>query len=125
MRLAAADQTVGHADFYSASTAIFTLIFISISILLLTPKMSDPGPSGNPPWWYWIAAVVSVAWGVVIPLAILAGFMQDTFQWRLLSFIMNAVELLYAAFLAGLAVAQPTSRAKAGSGDVPTTPQGD
>jgi hypothetical protein len=67
MRLVAAGDTVGHADFYSNATAVFTLIFISIAILLLAPKLSEPGPSENPPWWVWIGAIVLVTFGIAIP----------------------------------------------------------
>lgn len=104
MRLVAAGETVGHADFYSNATAVFTLIFISIAILLLAPKLSEDAPRENPPWWVWIGAIVLVTFGIAIPLAILAGFIQDTLQWRTIIFSVNVGEALVAAILVALAV---------------------
>jgi drug/metabolite transporter (DMT)-like permease len=124
MRLVAAGETVGHADFYSSATAVFTLIFISIAIILLAPKLSEPGPSENPPWWAWICSILLVAFGIAIPLAILAGFIQDASGWRAGIFGADAGEALVAAYLVVFASAEPKSRTNTGSGNGQSGHQG-
>jgi hypothetical protein len=118
MRLVAEAGTVTHVDFYASVAAVYSLIFISINVVGLgDSKLSDSGPSGNPDKWIWPAIAVGVTFGVAIPLAILASFLQDTELWRVLAFIMLVLELLVAVFIAGLNLATPRPSGRSESGD--------
>jgi hypothetical protein len=117
MKLLAQAGTVTHADFYSAVAAVYSLIFISINVLLLAGnKYSERGPGGHTDLWIWLGQAFGVTVSVAIPLAILASFFQDTDRWRQLAFIGLVGELALAVLVAGINLETPTSKASAGSG---------
>jgi hypothetical protein len=124
MRLLATGETVGHVDFYVAITAAYVLIFISINVVLLSGD--EPAETGSvklSSWslWFVLGSLVS-AWGVAIPLAILAGLMFDTMFWRVLALIATVGELGIALAISSMYLA---TTKQTGSASVTTKPKSD
>lgn len=92
--------------FYATVVTVYSVLFLVLmvqmpgsiltpdSIAAMTVSRTKPG------WWLWImGGIVAICYltaGLVMPLAILAGFLGDATVWRILAFTATIVQIVIA-----------------------------
>lgn len=85
--------------FYAAVVTVYSLLFIVLTVQLPSGSGGFPRPPALP-WQAWafgsVVFGVYVTAGLVIPLAVLAGFLADTTWWRALAFGATTIQIFIA-----------------------------
>ncbi len=86
--------------FYATVVTVYSLLFIVLTVQLPSGSGGLPIPPASLPWQAWafgsIVFGVYVTAGLVIPLAVLAGFLADTTWWRALAFGATTIQIFIA-----------------------------
>jgi hypothetical protein len=88
--------------FYATVATVYSLLFIVLMVQLPTGDVSpkDMYPLPPMPLRMWILAFIVLGFyltaGLVIPLAVLAGFLSDTTWWRALAFSVTTIQVFIA-----------------------------
>lgn len=97
--------------FYATVVTVYSLLFIVLMVQLPTGDVSpkDMYPLPPMPLRMWILTSLILSFyltaGLVIPLAVLAGFLSDTTWWRALAFSATTIQVFIAGgscLIAGL-----------------------
>jgi hypothetical protein len=88
--------------FYATVVTVYSLLFVVLMVQFPSANVSIDKMLKPPemPLKMWVSVVMILAFsltaGLVIPLAVLAGFLSNTTWWRVLAFIATTIQVFVA-----------------------------
>ena len=114
--------------FYATVATVYSLLFIVLSVQIIVGSDSPLKMFPFPPlpvraWVLGLIPILYLTAGLIIPLAVLAGFLSDTIWWRALAFSVTVIQILAAggtSLIAGAHLAHQATAQFVPSNDQPT-----